>query len=281
MFPQLPGGVKPNTNEIQYYQAARQSNGFYIRRLWSPGDVDGAIHETSSTAGLVFAGRAANTLWHIVNTNIYYTSDPDNYVAQMSINAEAILSSAVGLGVEHLVPGSLVWSGNVFVARSTKAGEVRGSLEVSENLPRRLAVQYEKLSDLYVAEYAYSNDNRLPWGIPNRVHMALGNEQRTVPRAITTILSTDIANEALPLAFFEPERFIQADRRRILFTNGSLYLTRDGVVGPRMVSAPMASATAPKHRVAALITNTMFLSVTLVFIILLIIHSRKSTFARK
>jgi hypothetical protein len=162
IFPHLPNGVKPNTNEVQYYQGGLQSNGFYIRRLWSLDDVNSAIQSTTSTAGLLFAGKAASRLWHIVNTNIYSTSDAGNYVAQMSINAEAILTSAICLGVDNLVPGSLVWSSNTFTGRSTAAGEVRGTLELSENLPRRMTVQYQGIANTFVVEYTYSNGNRLP-----------------------------------------------------------------------------------------------------------------------
>ena len=277
MFPQLPGGVKPNTNEIQYYQAGRQSNGFYLRRLWSLGDADSAIHATSSTAGLLFAGKAANRFWHIVDTNIYYTSDPGNYVAQMSINAEAILSSVLDMGVENLLPGSLVWSGNSFTARSTSAREVRGSLDVSDNFPQRLTVQYQGFTNSFVAEYAYSKESHLPCGIPSRVHMALVNGPATVPRVNTTILSADIAKDGLPVEFLQPERFIESEKQEIVFTNGSLYLTRDGVVRGRMLSASMSSAAAPRHKMAVLIIYAVFATSTLLFIILLFIRTKKST----
>ena len=276
LFPHLPNGVRPDTNQVQYYQAGRQSNGFYIRRVWSLADVDSAIYRTSSTAGLLFAGKAADRSWHIVNTNIYATSEPGNYVAQMSINAEAILSSALGLGLEDLVCGSLVWDGDTFTARSTRGGQVRGSLEVSGDVPRHLTVQHDGLSNSFVAEYVYSNENPLPYGVPNQVHMALANGQAIVPQVNTRILSAYTVNETLPLAFFQPERFIEADKQEIVFTNGALYLTSNGSVQAKIVSASMASAGALRHKDASLVFYIISLTVTLSFAVLVFSRSKKS-----
>jgi hypothetical protein len=107
--------------------------------------------------------------------------------------------------------------------------------------------------------------------------MALASGQRTVPRANITIISADIAKEALPLAFFQPERFIEAHKQEIAFTNGALHLTRDGAVSGRVLSAAVRPAKATRHTAAVLTTYIVFFTVTLLFIIVLFTQVRKST----
>ena len=253
-----PEGLQPHPSEIKHFQGAWQTNAYFIRRLNSLQELDGPIYATTSTAGLLFAGRADDKLWYIVNTNVYlaWADDPGssgNPVARMSTAAEDLLSSTLAFGIERMKPGSLTWKGNAFAARSDVFGTIQGALEVSNGVPMRMIVKYEGQKFGYIAEYAYSNENRLPYGIPNQIYEVFVQGDQSVPQTRNVMLTIHPAPDALPLAFFSPERFIRAEKEYVVGTDSSkpVYQSRAPLRGeplPDLAPLGFARGTVPTNR---------------------------------
>jgi hypothetical protein len=248
-----PEGLQPHPNEIQHFQGAWQTNAYFIRRLNSLQELDGPIYATTSTAGLLFAGRADDKLWYIVNTNVHlaWADDPGNSghpVAGISMEAGDMLSSTLAFGIERMKPGSLTWKGNAFAARSDVLGNIQGALEVSNGVPMRMIVKYEGQKFGYIAEYAYSNENRLPYGIPNQIYEVFVQGDQSVPQTRNVMLAIHPAPDALPLAFFSPERFIRAEKEYVM---GAVHRSRAPLRGeplPDLAPLGFAPGTVPTNK---------------------------------
>ena len=280
--PGIPA-LQRSATETQHFQGAWQSNAFFIRRLYNLQDVDSPIYATTSTAGLLFAGKVEDTLWHIVNTNVFSASQNDpgiisNYVAQISMNARELLSSTLNFGIEGMSPASLTWNGNKFAARSDVFGNMQGELEVAAGLPKRLIVQYEDHDFGYITEYAYSNDNRLPYGIPNQVHQVFVQGHKSVPQKSEMIFAVQVAKDDLPLAFFSPDRFILAEKEFLVHTNGATYIVRNGslTTNKALYLPPQLSGWRDPRTVRRVILLLLG-AATAVFLIFLFMANKKQT----
>lgn len=243
--PLPPSAIEAATN-AQHFQAAWQPDAFFIRRLWDPKDADTLIGATSSTAGLLFAGKSEGKLWHIVNTNIYYSSQEanDDYVVQTVKNASDLLLTSLDFGAERMVPRSLKWNGDDFEALSDYGTKMHGNLEVSGGLPKRLSVTYEGKDFIYVSEFTYAGTerDRLPYGLPNTVITTFASGKRSIPQTREIFFSIECGNEDLDRSFFAPDRFMGAETQEIIATNKALYVIRNGVLGEKLRDLPDAAS---------------------------------------
>jgi hypothetical protein len=237
------GGPVPAsiTNEIQFYQGAWQPDGFFIRRLADLKQVDEFIGETTSTAGFLFAGKAGDKLWHIVDTNIYYSTQEksDDFVTQTSTTARELLSACLSFGAERMAPRSLEWQGDDFTARTESGGKMHGTLMVTNGLPAKLVVNYEGQDSGYTADYTYaaSEKDRLPYGLPNTVLETFVQRKRSIPQYRQTMVYIDCADHDLTKGFFSPDFFISAPARQIVARDNALYI-RNGNSEEKMRDLP-------------------------------------------
>lgn len=232
-----PSAVQAATN-VQHFQAAWQPDAFFLRRLWNVDDVDTVISATSSTAGLIFAGKSGDKLWHIVNTNIYFSTQEtnDDFVVHTCKNAMQLLRAAINVGAEHMVARSLNWEGDKFTARTDSGTKMHGSLKVRNGLPDRLVVEYEDANQSYVSDFIYADSQaeRLPHGLPNVVYTTLLEKGRSIPQSRTVFFVLECTNSDLDPSYFDSDRWIDAEKGEIIATNKALYWIQNGFVGPKL-----------------------------------------------
>lgn len=247
----LPAAVAQSATNVQHFQAAWQPDAFFIRRLWELRDADTLVGATTSTAGLIFAGKSDSKLWHIVNTNVYFSTEEknDDFVVTTCKNAMKLLRSAIDLGAENMTERSLVWSGNSFTGRTDSGKKMSGVLEVKNNLPYSLSVEYEGENYGYVSEYTYTDslESRLPYGFPNTVYTTFASGKRSIPQTREIFFLIECSNEDLDRSFFAPDRFVGAETQEIIATNKALYVIRNGILGEKLQDLP-AAATSRKWR---------------------------------
>lgn len=271
-FLPLPLPALQSATNVQHFQAAWQPGGFFLRKLRDLKDVDTPITATTSTAGLGFAGKAGRRLWHIVNTNIYYSSQEknDDYVVAISKSDEQLLSDSLDFGGVNIVERSIRWDGDTFTANSRSGAKMYGSLEVSNGLPVRLFVGYSGSGFGYVSHYTYSPspERRLPYGLPNTIYTASLDQKRPTPQSVTVLFSIECTNEPLLAAYFEPERFMEAEPEEIIATNKALYVIRHGVLVKKVrdLPEPVFSIRA-KRFIAISVLGAVFVGTVVFFVV--------------
>jgi hypothetical protein len=255
-FLPLPLPALQSFTNVQHFQAAWQPGGFLLRRLWDRQDVDTQITATTSTAGLLFAGKAGGRLWHIVNTNVYYSTQEKNedFVVAICKSAEQILSDSLDFGAVDVVERSITWEGDSFTAKSRSGVKMQGSLEVANGLPVRLFVGYSGSGFRYVSEYTYSasRERRLPYGLPNTIYTASLEHNPPSPHSLTVLFTIECAGEPLSEVYFEPERFMESEPEEIIAKNKALYVIRNGVLVKKVRDLPNPVSTVRAKRFIAL-----------------------------
>jgi hypothetical protein len=241
-FLPLPLPALQSATNVHHFQAGWQPGGFLLRQVWKFEDVDTQVTATTSTAGLQFAGRAGRRLWHVVNTNVYYSTQEknDDYVVAISKNAEQLLSDCLDLGAVGVVERSIRWAGDTFTAKSRSGAMMHGSLEVSNGLPIRLFVGYKDSGFSYVSHYTYSPlpERRLPYGLPNTIFTESLEHKEPTPESVTVLYMIECGDKPLSAAFFEPERFMESEPEEVIATNKALYVIRNGVLVKKLRDLP-------------------------------------------
>lgn len=213
--PNIPGEAVPVslTNDFRTYQAAQQKNAFYLREIRDLKDLNTIIDTNTFTADLLINGRSGERWWDVINTQITsWTETPDEESSPVRRKVEIavnILDPVVHFGINNLKPHSLRWDGNYFTAQTTDGIDIEGNLSTLGNKPLSIEVKYSDGKMFgYICEYEYGKFKPDPSDLPSTILRYRVVKGVKTPVWVANILSFNTATEALPLAYFAPERFV-------------------------------------------------------------------------
>jgi hypothetical protein len=171
------------------------------------------------------------------------------------------LWDALGLGVQHLPPGLIHWTGNHFSAHSPtfkglETFDITGDLFAAPNgLPESMKLQYtwNGRTAIWTNHYIYERQLSLPF-LPNRIEQ-YWTGHGGIELGEYEILEIRTAREPLAEKAFDPTPFIKANRWETrVYTNGLIYsLQRSGALSFLMSQVPShpVSSLAAGHEQAA------------------------------
>jgi len=182
----------------------------------------------------MYNGRSNELFFSIVGGNLTFQKVDEGSRDGLGMSAvSGVLDDVLNLGVRGLVPGTLQWSSNAFVAE-VSGGRIVGTLEVLDGLPRRLTITgdgkpYYVRGAKYMIEYEFKEE---PIGgmFPNSFttyRQMPGEEKSALVKC--SVYNAEIALQSLDPALFSPYRFIIPRRDSIyMYSNSAVWYRVEG-----------------------------------------------------
>lgn len=121
------------------------------------------------------------------------------------------------MGLGDIAPGSITWDGDSFVGLDTSGRTQYGSLEISNNVPFKLAVRWKKGEPPFkTIDFVYPEDGGEFGGFPKKVVISTLFEDGLNPFLEIVYEKVRLAPGQLPKDFFNPTKFISAE---VVYTN--------------------------------------------------------------
>lgn len=261
--------VRPNPT----YRASWQANAFvFVETNATPIEIlDGKTRLTVDSAWL--CGFYSNS---VTGSNVCWYVKPDDqltyyfnrlelrpngvWLHDLLYDKRSLLYDVLGLGVAHLVPGSVVWSGLHFTGTNVSGSRVLGVLSTNalDGLPMTIHYTVDGLSGNWSVGLNYDGTRAwragLPTGFERRYMPDSHSTTNQVLEAVANVLSLQEVGGALAYTHFQEEiGFKERVRRVYILENGRLTYQEDGKVmsvtnkNALMVSSPNRNSKLPLY----------------------------------
>jgi len=194
-----------------YYLGARAGSNYFLQILPSSN-----VLANLSGRQLV-AGRLGAEAYQITQNAVNRGTGSNAMTGGAGIFF-TLVQQFLDMGVGNLKPESVKWDGNVFTGVDSLFGvPLYGRLEISNDLPFRLRINYAKGSPLTkMVEYSYPNPPTALSRFPSKMVISGGRDGELKPFGEVLFYSVQLAREPLRENFFAAARFVDTN---IVHTN--------------------------------------------------------------
>lgn len=136
-----------------------------------------------------------------------------------------LIRQFLNMGVNDVDPSSVVWNGNRFSALNFSGVSCYGMLDISNNLPFRLAISMEtNSSPLQFVEYAYPDQSASLGMYPSKIKIIFPHEDE--PKIEIHLQSVLLATQQLAEAFFSAAKVVGSNiSHTCIFSNESEFIS--------------------------------------------------------
>lgn len=241
------------------YEAGLQGESFYLKMLTNapfahPGVVNGTVY-----------GRSRDKFWKLMPNNVdIYFADTDPSANTNGPNAmlgevqhyRDLLTRALQLGIEHLVPGTLQWLDQTVFTADSAYGNLNGRITTEDDgLPMSIQFTYEKLPGVArQVVYRYSGA-KFP---PHEIVGTIVAEGKTIRLATSTIEELIVGSEAPDFRGYLPTDFRSTDKdlpiNLLYYTNNINHqVNPDGTLTPVPEMVPNLANLQPQKATARVV----------------------------
>ncbi|MEI2727429.1 MAG: hypothetical protein V9H26_29210 [Verrucomicrobiota bacterium] len=206
----MPTNAVDITPAVQVFTGSRSGANFFLEQKNIPKNIVGRM-ETNSyniVPNAVYFGFVGTD-----STNQY----AGNRISQSSEGSFRLVTQFCQMGLGDIAPGSITWDGDSFVGLDTSGRTQYGSLEISNNVPFKLAVRWKKGEPPFkTIDFVYPEDGGEFGGFPKKVVISTLFEDGLNPFLEIVYEKVRLAPGQLPKDFFNPTKFISAE---VVYTN--------------------------------------------------------------
>ena len=204
---ELPKGIPPSAKQSflaasdtwHYYRGARGGSNYFLRQIERPNSSN-----TLNESGFI-VGHAGPTAYEFSSNTVSYGIGTNAMVSGIQ-SLSGLIREFLNMGMAEIDTTSLAWNGNNFRALNINGLTRFGKLEVSNNLPYRLAISTEKDSaPSTVINYKYLNRRESVGMYPSTIDISYPDEKDL--KIEICLHSIQIANQRLSEDFFSDPQF--------------------------------------------------------------------------
>lgn len=217
----LPTDIKQAQRQTFFFRW--RPDAYYLQAVTDTNAIDAPREDQ------VYVGRIRDLVWELHAGNLTTIHGLEvraaaaRAVRGIEEFAHATVETVLNLGLSEIKPGSVRWRDDELQAES-EAGEVFGQLTLRAGLPAEIALRHTRDGPVRaVVRYRY--DEIFAGGtFPVEFERYRIVDDREYPEVRITLLHLDMETSPVPLALFEPLRFVpEAQDRFFIVSNDTVY----------------------------------------------------------